>query len=145
MDSTPSGSGPSLKPRFGRRIYLINRRLQLGVLLYSFCIALVVSLLHAVFDKIVIGRMDSPFSLGGPILVAFTSSLVIFTMAMIYGLYLTNRIAGPIHRLRLHMEQVAAGTEREPLQFRQGDFFAELLEPYNKIIATLENDRKTDG
>jgi len=54
-----------------------------------------------------------------------------------FGFVLTNRIAGPIYRLKQHLEDVAAGKTYEDIGFRKMDYFSELIEPYNKILAEL--------
>ena len=49
----------------------------------------------------------------------------------VLGLVLSHKIAGPMYRLRLHLEDVARSGSQKPLQFREGDFFLEIPEAYN--------------
>ncbi len=47
------------------------------------------------------------------------------------GLVLSHKIAGPMYRLKLHLEQYAETRIQKPLKFREGDFFMEIPEAYN--------------
>ncbi len=59
-----------------------------------------------------------------------------FSTALIFvgGLYISNKVAGPIYRLTqfmLHKKIDDAG----PINFRKGDYFPELKEAFNKFIS----------
>lgn len=64
----------------------------------------------------------------------------IITMALIPAfvwdtLKLTNRFAGPILRLRTALADASAGRAVQPLQFRTNDFWREIAENFNKVLA----------
>jgi nitrogen fixation/metabolism regulation signal transduction histidine kinase len=52
----------------------------------------------------------------------------------IYGLYFSNRIAGPIYNLRKVIARVLAGEQDVRVQFRQNDYFQELSEEINQLL-----------
>jgi sensor histidine kinase YesM len=47
------------------------------------------------------------------------------------GLVMSHRVAGPLYRMRLHLDQVAQGSDK-PLKFREKDYFQEIPEAYNR-------------
>ena len=124
-----------------KRILLIDRKLQLTVILYSVLLAAWVSFQSFIFQSAVLGRFGNlskaGLYVGIPLLFLLMSCSVIFI-----GLIITNRIAGPIYRLRKHMEGVASGQEITEITFRKADYFAELIEPYNKIMKQLRDSKK---
>lgn len=56
-----------------------------------------------------------------------------------WGLILSHRVAGPLHRLHNHMWQVARGEVTTPLNFREKDFFQDLTNAYNAQLDYLKN------
>jgi hypothetical protein len=65
-------------------------------------------------------------------------------VATLGGIELSHRIAGPVIRLRNHMRAVAEGKTRRPVEFREGDFFADLAESYNAQLARLNLEPPVD-
>jgi hypothetical protein len=49
-------------------------------------------------------------------------------------LKLTNRFAGPIHRLRCALADANAGRAVAPLQFRTNDYWKEIAENFNAVL-----------
>lgn len=56
------------------------------------------------------------------------------------GVFLTHRIAGPLHRLVLHLRKVAEGEKTGALTFRKGDYFQDLAESLNPLLARRNQD-----
>jgi hypothetical protein len=50
---------------------------------------------------------------------------------------LSHRFAGPVYRLRNHLQKVCSGEEKGKLWFREGDYWWELVEPVNVIVARM--------
>jgi methyl-accepting chemotaxis protein len=55
-----------------------------------------------------------------------------FAVITLGGLLLSHRISGPLYRLKQHMLAIARGDKVERLKFRDGDFFQDLAETFNK-------------
>lgn len=69
-------------------------------------------------------------------------SLVLLALLPIFVLDLlkiTNRIAGPLFRLRQTILAVSRGETVQPLTFRKGDFCFELGEAFNSILNRLQS------
>ena len=58
------------------------------------------------------------------------------------GLWLSNRIAGPIYRVETCLKQFNQGEVVEKVSFRKSDFFSELVQALNELIQN-QNNKKT--
>lgn len=70
----------------------------------------------------------------GPFLIVMVFLLPVFVVDTIK---ISHRFAGPIFSLRRSMREVAEGKPPKKLQFREGDFWHELAQDYNAMIARL--------
>ena len=76
---------------------------------------------------------------GGTLL--FLASL---TPVFVYdSIKLTNRLAGPLHRLRRGLKALARGQEGEQVTFRPNDFWRDMAEDYNRVRDRLLAAEKT--
>ena len=73
---------------------------------------------------------DSPwFRLGPTVLCA-----VLFLPVVVYDfLRLSNRLVGPVLRLRRAMRALAAGEHVEPIHFRENDFWRDFADEFNAV------------
>ena len=53
---------------------------------------------------------------------------------LVLGLILSNKIAGPIERMKDHLDQVVSGETESELQFRAGDYVDDLPDRVNRLI-----------
>lgn len=60
--------------------------------------------------------------------------LVYFAFMLGGGLLLSHRVAGPLYRLRHHMDDIASGKTRSHVRFRKNDFFEELAVSFNRQL-----------
>jgi hypothetical protein len=66
------------------------------------------------------------------IFVFFLSLAISFILAIAVGLIVSHRIAGPLVKLKKHLQKVAEDQEKDhPIYFREGDFFRDIAETYN--------------
>jgi hypothetical protein len=70
----------------------------------------------------------------GPFLIVMFFLLPVFVMDTIK---LSHRFAGPIFSLRRAIRSIAEGEKPEPLKFRKKDFWKELAEEFNAMLARL--------
>ncbi len=59
------------------------------------------------------------------------SFIAVIGVVSVVGLVLSHKIAGPMYRLRVHLEEFASTRSPRPLKFRDGDFFTEIPDAYN--------------
>lgn len=74
----------------------------------------------------------------GPV---FVVGLLLLPIVLYDILRLSNRAVGPVVRLRASLRALARGERLQPIRFRDGDFFAELAEELNAVVARFEEDR----
>jgi len=48
---------------------------------------------------------------------------------------MTNRFVGPVYRLRRSMRALVDGKEVDPVHFREGDFWYDFAEDFNRVVA----------
>jgi hypothetical protein len=63
--------------------------------------------------------------------ITLLSFLAVVGVVSVVGLALSHKIAGPMYRLRVHLEEFATTRVPRPLKFREGDFFSEIPDAYN--------------
>jgi methyl-accepting chemotaxis protein len=68
------------------------------------------------------------------------TSLVIISFTTVAGLVFSNRVAGPLLRLVRHFERVARGETMGGISFRQGDYFEDVAESYNRQMTYLREN-----
>lgn len=73
----------------------------------------------------------------GPYVIAMLCMLPVFMKDTIS---LTHKMAGPIVRLRGHIRSISEGEDVAPLKFRDGDFFDDLPEMFNRMMERLEGN-----
>jgi methyl-accepting chemotaxis protein len=68
--------------------------------------------------------------------------IVLLSLVVIFlGLFISHRIAGPLHRLNNFMLDIAAGNAVPELRFRDNDAFPHLAESFNKCLFALASKR----
>ena len=63
--------------------------------------------------------------------ITILSFIGVVGVVSVVGLVLSHKIAGPMYRLRVHLEECASTRTPRPLKFRDGDFFTEIPDAYN--------------
>ncbi len=135
-----------------RRIRLfIEKDFQVSFLVYSVGIALVVAGIYFASNYYFIDKfVERGASLGLPaghvyfkfieeqksMMTNIYAITTILSTAFIlfFGLHLSNRVAGPIHKLREHLSALTAGKYREKIQFRKKDYFSGLADDINTYV-----------
>lgn len=123
------------KVKFWERQLIINKQVQAGMLGYSVFLVFAVLIGQYLLQTFVLNddRIGGN-SLNSQHVLVYFIIFVFFVLVALYGMYLTNQIAGPIHRLKSHLEDLKAGKDAGELTFRKGDYFREILESYNSVV-----------
>jgi hypothetical protein len=69
---------------------------------------------------------------------AFCASLLMLPLILWDILKMTNRFAGPILRLRRELKKLAVGEHVNPLFFRQGDYWTDVANDFNRVLLRLK-------
>jgi signal transduction histidine kinase len=68
------------------------------------------------------------------------SSILIFITLIIFALYYSHRIVGPIYQLKKYLIKIANGEDGAELSFREKDFFPELPAHVNAAVRKLKKE-----
>jgi hypothetical protein len=90
---------------------------------------------HPFFERLVQLRFIATAAIG--VTLAGVIALVVYG-----GLVRTRRIAGPIHALRRQLEKAGRGEAESPVPVRQGDYFPDLLQSFNRWMVDRETDSR---
>jgi len=129
-ESFMSGQRPTL---FRRRL-LVDNFMQLTLLMYCIAIACVGVMAAAFFGFLIVISVPSELSTQTPVTLFVMGGVMSFIAMCFLGLYLTNKIAGPLVRLREEMRRVADGETPRTLVPREGDMAKSLYVEYNRLV-----------
>jgi len=69
-------------------------------------------------------------------------SVIVCSSIIIFGLRLSNKIAGPLHNLNQRLLEISkTGKLNNPIKFRDEDFFIELADSTNAAIDAIEKNK----
>jgi hypothetical protein len=74
---------------------------------------------------------------------ALAMSLLILPFVLFDVVRISNRMVGPVYRMRNYMRQLAEGQRVAPLQFRQDDFWKEMADEFNALANIVQRARQT--
>lgn len=69
---------------------------------------------------------------------AFIASVLLLPLVLWDILKMTNRFAGPVLRLRRELKKLANGENVCPLFFRQGDYWRDVADDFNRVVLRLK-------
>lgn len=126
--------------RFQRKKLLVDHQVQLAFLLravgywltslISAVLLLMITSMLAAPARLVYPGADSPWFHLGPTVLC---SLLLLPIVVYDFLRLSNRLVGPVFRLRRAMRELAAGKHVEPIHFRDGDFWRDFAGEFNAV------------
>ncbi len=132
-----------------RKQLYVNRDVQLELILrsilqwyfYMCAILLTVVIFTVIRDPSVLAikLVFKSFVYFSPAIIASVILLPLFVWDVLKA---SNRVAGPIHRLRNEMAALAAGRDVKELRFREGDHWSEIAEEFNVLAQKLMSERK---
>lgn len=73
----------------------------------------------------------------GPALVA---SFLLLPLVIYDVVQLSNRFCGPLFRVRRAIRALARGEHVDPISFRDGDFWPEVAQEFNTLLARVQRD-----
>lgn len=70
--------------------------------------------------------------------------VLISTLLFLVFIFITNKVAGPLHKLKIHLQKIREGGEIEPVNFRTGDYFHDLAYDVNLFLETILKNQEKD-
>jgi hypothetical protein len=137
---------------YKRRRFFVDRRVQGALVLRSlfywgFCLLTITAMMIG-WRMATMPVLESTAQIGSlwteyaPVAVASLFMLPIIVMDTVR---LSNRFAGPMLRFRRKLRELAEGEEIQPLKFRDGDYWSEMADDFNKVAAKLGALKPYDG
>lgn len=68
---------------------------------------------------------------------ALLSSILLLPLVLIDAIRWSNRFAGPLVRIRRAVRQVSYGEKVEPLKFRDGDYWGDFADDFNRVLGKM--------
>ncbi|MEI8346245.1 MAG: hypothetical protein WCG27_02175 [Pseudomonadota bacterium] len=140
-----------------RRIYLINPPFQLRLAIYLFIIMIVTSIVYPFTIYELINGIALQLGAQNAVLVdklIQKKYALIFILSLwqlgiggvffIICIFLTHRIAGPIYKLEMFLNQIQGPDKINKLSFRKGDYFLELPEIVNNALSRIQDKYRQD-
>jgi hypothetical protein len=131
-----------------RKRLLIDHKLQRAILVrsavYWIACLVIASLLPVAWDALQDpgGAFLDNFRLdrlwANQQVVVLVAGMLMLPMILFDVLQITNRIAGPIDRLRHSIRALSRGEHVQPIQFRDSDFWHEVAQEFNQLFAYAE-------
>lgn len=69
---------------------------------------------------------------------ALFASVLLLPIVIVDCVRLSNKFAGPVKRLRHAMKDLADGRHVRPQNFRDGDFWFDFAEDFNRVLARIQ-------
>jgi len=138
---------------YKRSIFLVNPSFQLSFSLIVCSIIFVSSLVYPIilmdFLTEIMNRfpeIEANMKLAQTDLLLFLAVIqfIFITMVFIMFIFLTHKIAGPMQKLKNHLEQIRQGGAITPLSFRDGDHFHDVAEEVSLFLETVTFNQEND-
>lgn len=140
------------KKQFKRNIFLINPDFQLRISSYFVVLSVVnigvfylsIKYFFDIFTKVgkeiglpenhvyFVFVKDQIFAMN---MVFLVTSILTIILLLFAGVLISHKVAGPMYRLNNHLNDIADGKkELSEIKFREGDFFPEIADSFNRAI-----------
>jgi hypothetical protein len=120
----------------------VQRALMIRVVLYWFLFAVTVAQVIVAWD--VATGPDGPFwshwrfaKVWQEHWIVVVAGLIVAPFVLLDVAYISNRIVGPLNRVRQTLTSLAAGQQVAPLKFREKDYFHDIADQINAVSARM--------
>jgi methyl-accepting chemotaxis protein len=72
-----------------------------------------------------------------PVSIIVPIVIILIAFIIVYVIFISHRTAGPLHKLKLAMDQVGEGDLSIQLKFRKNDEIHDVAETFNKMVEKL--------
>lgn len=133
-----------------RKDLIIDRPSQMRIIVAGIKFAVIMAFVNIVSLYILFGQIMKKINNFGQINSDFYTSLlntlhlvvavsivltaIVVTLTITFGVLLSNKIAGPIYKLKTAVEKTLAGERDQKVSFRADDFFQELPPLINQLL-----------
>lgn len=138
---------------YKRAVYIINPTFQItfSLIVCSFIIIssviypiILIDFLNELSNRYPQIAENMKFAQADLILYLGAIQLFIVILVFIVFIFFTHRIAGPMHKLKMHLSKIRQGEAITPLTFRSGDHFHDVAEEVTLFLETLSYNQEND-
>jgi nitrogen fixation/metabolism regulation signal transduction histidine kinase len=117
------------KVPFHKMKWYVGSRVQKDLFAYIICMSILSQMIVVSYLFVDAGLIDESYA-------QFLLPVIYVTFLgyVLYGFWLSNRIAGPLFRFKTHMDKVAEGKIDDEIQFRKNDYGLEIAESFNAVV-----------
>jgi methyl-accepting chemotaxis protein len=130
-----------------RRVKVVDGRFQYRMIAISLSIVLLGLLLFAALAALWYLAARASGNVPGPELLMIIlpplllNDLAIMIVAIVVGIFVTHRIAGPVYRMAADIDRALSGQRGVRVNLRRKDSLAELAEKVNALIERIDATR----
>jgi hypothetical protein len=138
---------------YKRSIFLINPPFQLKFSLIASSMIFISTLIYPViiidffsFISKKLPRLAGEISAVQSDLIIYlvVIQLVLTMLVFLTFIFFTHKIAGPLYKLRNHLDSIRQGKPLTPLTFRKGDYFQEIADEVSLFLESIQEKHEMD-
>jgi nitrogen fixation/metabolism regulation signal transduction histidine kinase len=138
---------------YKRAVYIINPSFQITFSLIVCSFIIISSVIYPIILIDFLNEIASRYpeiaanmKLAQSDLILFIGMIQIFVIVLVFIIFIffTHRIAGPMHKLKMHLSKIRQGEPITPLTFRSGDHFHDVAEEVTLFLETLTYNQEND-
>lgn len=123
------------RTEYSRKIWMIDKKLQWSIVVYTVAISALTTGLHMAVDRL------ANHGFGGYAIFIFAS---FNTFLVMFSMWISNRLVGPIYRFRKTLEDAGHGGKIKKVYFRRWDYFKDLNHVFNAYVDSLPANLKEE-
>ncbi len=127
--------------QFKRRNYVVNRRLQFGliaVFLTTVLLSSVISVICLTFFLNTARELGPELFLDTFLVPILINDLIIMTAVVIVGVFFSNRIAGPLLHIHMVLDKVIQGDLGKRIVLRPNDYVQGIADDINTLLDKID-------
>jgi hypothetical protein len=138
---------------YKRAVYIINPSFQITFSLIVCSFIIISSVIYPIILIDFLNEIASRYpeiaanmKLAQSDLILYIGMIQIFVIVLVFIIFIffTHRIAGPMHKLKMHLSKIRQGEPITPLTFRSGDHFHDVAEEVTLFLETLTYNQEND-
>ncbi len=138
---------------YKRAVYIINPSFQITFSLIVCSFIIISSVIYPIILIDFLNEIGSRYpeiaanmKLAQSDLILYMGMIQIFVIILVFIIFIffTHRIAGPMHKLKMHLSKIRQGEPITPLTFRSGDHFHDVAEEVTLFLETLTYNQEND-
>jgi hypothetical protein len=130
---------------YKRSVFLINPSFQLK---FSLIVTSLICISNMIYPWFIYDFFTGPQTgnLNPKSVVAFLLIVQFFVsiLVMISLIFFTHKIAGPMYKLKKHLNDIREGQPISALTFRNGDYFPDVAEEVTLFLETVSSNQEND-